>query len=481
VQIAQGPSTASFAYDNASRRTLLALPNGVTANYTYDAASQLTGLTYVNGSTTLGNLTYGYDLVGRRVSSGGSFASNNLPNTVTTTAYNANNQLTTWGTANLYYDLNGNMTSSGTDGYTWDARDRLVSTLSGASFQYDPFGRRASKTFGGTTTSFLYDGANPVQELSGSTPTANLITGGVDEYFQRTDSAGVRSFLTDALGSTLALTDPTGTVQTSYSFDPFGNTAVSGAATTNSYAYTGRELDPSGIYFYRARYYSPSLGRFITEDPLGFAGGDANLYKYAGNDPLDSYDPYGLSYIYIDFGGIDDSFEHHMLHAPGFGESLIPVWGSARQAGVDFSCGRWIRGAFNTGLAISDIFLVKSLATAAGKGLFKIGGSHTWKQTSKWLTTTGWREFKGQPFHHWLIPQSGWGEVVPDVVKNQPFNLMGIAGEDADAARAMHNAIEGKGPQAMNLPERLWNGSPFWFKNALGHALSLAGRQCDCN
>jgi RHS Repeat len=58
-----------------------------------------------------------------------------LPNAVSQTAYNANNQLTTWGAANLFYDANGNMTSSETDGYTWDARDRLVSTLSGASFQ----------------------------------------------------------------------------------------------------------------------------------------------------------------------------------------------------------------------------------------------------------------------------------------------------------------------------------------------------------
>ena len=80
------------------------------------------------------------------------------------TGYNANNQLTTWGTANLFYDLNGNMTSSGTDTYNWDARNRMVSTLSGASFQYDAFGRRTSKTIGGTTTTFLYDSANAVQE-----------------------------------------------------------------------------------------------------------------------------------------------------------------------------------------------------------------------------------------------------------------------------------------------------------------------------
>jgi YD repeat-containing protein len=70
-------------------------------------------------------------------------------------------------------DLNGNMTSSGTDGYTWDARNRMVSTLSGANFQYDAFGRRTSKTIGGTTTNFLYDGSNPAQEVIGGTNTGN--------------------------------------------------------------------------------------------------------------------------------------------------------------------------------------------------------------------------------------------------------------------------------------------------------------------
>ncbi len=88
-------------------------------------------------------------------------------------------QLTQWGTATLTYDANGNMLSSGTDGYTWDARNQLVSTLSGASFQYDPFGGRAQKTVGGGTTAFLYDGSNPVQQLSGATPTANLLSGGI--------------------------------------------------------------------------------------------------------------------------------------------------------------------------------------------------------------------------------------------------------------------------------------------------------------
>ncbi len=293
TQITQGTSTVSFGYDAASRRTSLTLPNGVVVGYSYDTASQLAGLTYSLGSSVLGNLAYSYDLAGRRAQVGGSFARTGLPLPLSTAAYNAANQLTQWGTATLTYDANGNMTSSGTDGYTWDARNRLVSTLSGASFQYDPFGRRVSKTVSGATTSFLYDGANVVQEVMGGTPTANLLVGGVDEYFARTDSAGARHFLADALESTLGLSDATGTIQTRYTYEPFGNTTTTGTASTNAYQYTGRESDGTGLYFYRARYYSAVFSRFISEDPSGFEGG-INVYSYAIDNPELLSDPFGL-------------------------------------------------------------------------------------------------------------------------------------------------------------------------------------------
>jgi len=179
---------------------------------------------------------------------GGSFARTGIPLPVSTTAYNANNQLTQWGTATLTYDANGNMLSSGTDGYTWDARNHLVATLSGASFQHDPFGRRVGRTITGETTNYLYDGANVAQELSGTTPTANLLTGGVDEYFTRTDSTGTANFLADALGSTLALTDGSGSALAQYTYEPFGNTAVTGTSA-NPYQYAGRENDASGLYY----------------------------------------------------------------------------------------------------------------------------------------------------------------------------------------------------------------------------------------
>jgi YD repeat-containing protein len=225
TQVQQGTSTVTLAYDNADRRTSLTLPNTNSVTYAYNAASELTSLTYKKGATTLGTLTYTYDAAGNRIKTGGTFARSNLPPALSTVSYNANNQQTTFGTNTITYDLNGNLstvTDAGvTTTYTWNARNQLIgisNTGFSASFTYDSFGRRMGKTVQGTTTNFVYDGLNPVQEKAGATVTANLLTGlGLDEFFTRTDGVGVRSLLPDALGSTVALGDGTGTLQTQLS------------------------------------------------------------------------------------------------------------------------------------------------------------------------------------------------------------------------------------------------------------------------
>lgn len=300
TQVAQGSATTSLGYDVASRRTSLTLPNGIVVSYAYDNASQLSSLTYSFGSTVLGNLTYGYDLAGRRTAVAGSMAAVNLPSAVSTTSYNANNQLTQWGTASLYYDANGNMTSDGTNSYTWDSRNHLASmNFAANTFEYDPFGRRIGKTIGSLTTNYLYDGINVAQELTGTTPSANLLSGGLDQVFTRTDSYGTVDFLPDALGSTIGLTNSSGVLQTQYGYAPFGNVAVSGSSNANTYQYIGREDDGTGLDYFRARYYSPSLQRFVSEDPLGLAGNSVNLYEYVYDNPVTRIDPLGLQEIIL--------------------------------------------------------------------------------------------------------------------------------------------------------------------------------------
>ncbi|HEV8640828.1 MAG TPA: kelch repeat-containing protein [Methylomirabilota bacterium] len=296
TSITQGASLVTFGYDNADRRTSLTLPNGVTTTYAYNAASQLTGLTYALGATTLGTLIYGYDTNGNRRAVGGTWARTGLPQPVASATYNAANQQLTFGAQTLTYDLNGNLTSDGTNTYAWNVRNKLA-TITGlvpASFVYDGTGRRRAKTISDSTTNFLYDGINPIQEQAGAS-VRNLLTGlGVDEYLTRDDGAGLRLFLADALGSTIALVDNAAAVQGEYTYEPFGATTATGTLGANTLTYTGREDDETGLKYYRARYYHPAFQRFISEDPIGLLAGDPNFYIYVGNNPVSFVDPTGL-------------------------------------------------------------------------------------------------------------------------------------------------------------------------------------------
>jgi RHS repeat-associated protein len=292
TQIVQGTNAVGFGYDNGNRRTSLTLPNGIVTSYAYDNASQLLGITYQLGTNTLGTLTYAYDFAGRRTQVGGSFARTGLPNTLGSATYDAANELTYWDATSLSYDNNGNLVNDGSKTYSWDARNQLTS-LSGtvsASFQYDGFGRRIARN----NVGYLYDGANSVQELIAGGVSANILAGEVDENFLRSDINGNWNFLSDALSSTTALSDAVGAVETQYTYEPFGNTTQTGAYVSNNNQYTSRENDDGGLYYYRNRYYSGILGRFISEDPMRFSVDFGNFYAYAWNDPVDYSDPFGL-------------------------------------------------------------------------------------------------------------------------------------------------------------------------------------------
>ena len=297
TQVTQGTSTVTIGYDGVNRRTSLTLANGVVLNYAYDNANQLTEISYQLGASTLGDLTYSYDAAGRRTAMGGSFARTSSPSAMSSATYDAANRLSNWNGTAYSYDDNGNLLSDGTRSYSWDARDRLVGLSGGASgsFTYDALGRRTSKTVSGITTKFVYDGVNVVQEQNGSGAVmANLVpSGNIDELLSRTDAAGVRYPLPDALGSVLELTDATGVLKTHYTYEPYGETSATGEGNTSSYQYTGRENDNTGLYYYRARYYLPAAKRFVSEDPIGLAGG-INRYQYVRGKPVSRTDPLGL-------------------------------------------------------------------------------------------------------------------------------------------------------------------------------------------
>jgi RHS repeat-associated protein len=298
-QITQGTAAVTIGYDTVGRRSSLILPNGVTTAYHYDGASRLSEIDYSNSSGSLGNLTYQCDAAGHRTAMGGSLARVTLPTAFSGATYNAANQLVKRGGVNFAYDSLGNLTGDGTSTYNWNVRNQLASisgTAATASFGYDASGKRVAATVNTVPQQFQFDGANVVQEFNGlGSVTANLLTGlGLDENYSRTDISGTQSYLTDALNSTVALTDGGGNSSSQYTFDPAGGTTQTGAASTNAFQFTGRQNDGTGLYYMRARYYSPALGRFISEDPIGVAGG-TTLYAYSGNNPTNLSDPLGTN------------------------------------------------------------------------------------------------------------------------------------------------------------------------------------------
>ncbi|WP_348774023.1 RHS repeat-associated core domain-containing protein [Micromonospora sp. WMMD714] len=209
--------------------------------------------------------------------------------------YNDADQLTSLDGTTYSYDNEGNLTGDGATTYSWNARGQLASlarTGMSASFSYDGLGRRTTRTVNGSVTRYLYDGDTAVQELDATGPKANLMTGGTDVHYARSDATGEHDVLTDALGSVVGLTQGSGPVAISYTYEPFGTTSSSGAASDNTVQYTARENDGTGLYYQRARYYHPALSRFISQDPIGHAGG-GNLYAYAANSTVNYTDPTG--------------------------------------------------------------------------------------------------------------------------------------------------------------------------------------------
>ncbi len=379
--IAKDSLSASYGYDIANRLTSLTLPNGITLTYGYDDADRVTSVVYALGATELGRLTYAYNPNGQQTSMGGAWARTVLPNALSSASYDAANRQTALGSKSMTYDNNGNLATLTESGqsttFTWDPRDRLTNVAGqglSASFSYDATGRRTSKTVAGFETTFQYDGADIIKETSGGAEVFYLRGLGMDQPIARIDSSGTATcYVPGALGSTWALTHgTTGDILTSYTYGPFGQTTTSGNPDGNAFQYTGRENDGTGLYYYRARYYHPGLSRFISEDPIGFAGGDANLYAYVGNDPINAVDPSGL--FEPGWRGPFPEYYAFPVGAPRWWEHLIPLWGCGRAMINDFQCGNYWGAALNAGCLALEATALGAAATKAWKW-----GKRGWK------------------------------------------------------------------------------------------------------
>ena len=328
-----GSQNFTYGYDIANKLISKALPNGVNTTYEYDGMSLLTRLKDVNTSATLFDRQYGYnpanqiaqiteparsrvigyDNIDRLTSvtdatngnesytfnSVGKRTASHLSSTY---SYQPFNKLTATQTSTQSYDPNGNMVqkSEGSNfwRYTWDYENRLgqASTRKqSVRYKYDALGRRVSRSFVGNreNTKFIYDGLDVIMDDDANAGITRYQNGpGIDNKLSFKNGADVKYFLTDHLGSTNGLADASGAVTSSASYDSFGN--QTGTLPTR-YGFTGRECDDfTGLMYYRARFYDPKLGRFISEDPIGFYGGDINLYGYVGNKSINRKDPTGL-------------------------------------------------------------------------------------------------------------------------------------------------------------------------------------------
>jgi RHS repeat-associated protein len=346
-----------------------------------------------------------------------------LPQPVISAAYDVANELTNWNGIPLSYDNNGNMLSDGTNTFAWDTRNHL-SALNGNALQYDVFGRRTQNASG---TGFLYDGLNAVQELAGSTVTANLLSLGIDEIFSRADSTGSFSFLTDNLGSTIALSDATGNLTTSYTYDPFGVTTITGSST-NPYQFTGRENAGNGLYYYRARYYSSILGRFISEDPAGFDGGDLNLYAYVLDNPVNLTDPSGkcpwcvIAAIGAGFGAVEGA-----IHGLECGDSGWKLAGDIGRGAV--SDGLGALAGLGAGIATDNPY-IGGAAGGATSNIVDSALQGKWPDPASVAVDAGQGallggladglipEGPGRPVNMWKSPRT-WGPKAVDAYRRE--------------------------------------------------------------
>ena len=328
---------AFYSYDTLSRRvyecfggqSAACLTGGGTnkQSYTYEPDSDLLSLTQTLNATTVGFGYTHYPSHKLKVLSANDPFYLPRPSASATIAYatNALNEYSSYSGHAVTSDLSGSLLtwysalpSPGTHTYTYDSENRLLTAAVGGSgtasitYDYDGLGRRGKKTVNGSVTQYVLDGEEEIAELDGSGAVLRrfVTASQIDERIASIEGASTTPiasahtyFHTDHEGSVIAMSDGAGNITgcaggtgcQRLSYDEYGNLSSGASTTGQPFRYTGRRYDPeTGLYFYRARYYSPALGRFLQVDPIGFKS-DVNLYTYVYNDPTDKVDPSGTN------------------------------------------------------------------------------------------------------------------------------------------------------------------------------------------
>lgn len=343
---------ASYAYDDLSRRTTVTLGNGTTVQRTYDNQGAMATLKNFLASTAQ-EVQYTYTRNQLRELKSVSWSNDiyqwtgSAPGTQSYTS-NGLNQYTAAAGATMGYDANGNFTGDGTWTYAYDLDNRLrTASKSGtaATLSYDPEGRLRQTAIGATTINLLYDNQNLIAEYdaAGTTVLRKYVHGpGTDEpivWYEGTGTAAKNWLYADHLGSIVATANGTGASTGTYTYGPYGEPNTT---TGIRFRYTGQQLIAElGLYYYKARFYSPTLGRFLQTDPIGDKD-DQNLYAYTKNNPTNAIDRSG-KYVEVSIAGNSITLN---LPVVWVGENVTPAaiasyTQAIQQAWTNCTCGAY--------------------------------------------------------------------------------------------------------------------------------------------